>query len=94
MILLIQPAEKYPNIFSKESIFGRFPYFLPCLCTSVYAFGITIACCWLQVGFSISSVPWSLHVLPTELDLSSILLTCQDGCKFPYWKKNIIQIHY
>ncbi|RVW44955.1 putative peptide/nitrate transporter [Vitis vinifera] len=49
MILLIQPAEKYPNIFSKESIFGRFPYFLPCLCTSVYAFGITIACCWLQV---------------------------------------------
>eukprot|EP00261_Vitis_vinifera_P038870 XP_019080113.1 PREDICTED: protein ZINC INDUCED FACILITATOR-LIKE 1 isoform X3 [Vitis vinifera] len=45
---LAQPAEKYPNIFSKESIFGRFPYFLPCLCTSVYAFGITIACCWLQ----------------------------------------------
>ncbi|KAL6326358.1 hypothetical protein AAG906_007863 [Vitis piasezkii] len=45
---LAQPAEKYPNIFSKESIFGRFPYFLPCLCISVYAFGITIACCWLQ----------------------------------------------
>ncbi|XP_038689030.1 protein ZINC INDUCED FACILITATOR-LIKE 1-like isoform X2 [Tripterygium wilfordii] len=44
---LAQPAEKYPNIFSKESLFGRFPYFLPCLCISLFAFVVTIASCWL-----------------------------------------------
>ncbi|KDP27074.1 hypothetical protein JCGZ_22071 [Jatropha curcas] len=44
---LAQPAEKYPNIFSKESLFGRFPYFLPCFCMSVFALGVTIASCWL-----------------------------------------------
>ncbi|XP_065869573.1 protein ZINC INDUCED FACILITATOR-LIKE 1 [Euphorbia lathyris] len=44
---LAQPAELYPNIFSKESLFGRFPYFLPCLCISVFALGVTIACFWL-----------------------------------------------
>ncbi|CAA6657002.1 unnamed protein product [Spirodela intermedia] len=31
---LAQPADKFPNLFPKESIFGRFPYFLPCLCIS------------------------------------------------------------
>ncbi|PQQ20524.1 protein ZINC INDUCED FACILITATOR-LIKE 1-like [Prunus yedoensis var. nudiflora] len=41
------PAEKYPNIFTESSIFGRFPYFLPCLCISVFAFGGAISCCWL-----------------------------------------------
>eukprot|EP00257_Ricinus_communis_P026760 XP_025014174.1 protein ZINC INDUCED FACILITATOR-LIKE 1 [Ricinus communis] len=44
---LAQPAEKYPNVFSQESLFGRFPYFLPCLCTSVFAFGVSIASFWL-----------------------------------------------
>ncbi|WCJ19140.1 zinc induced facilitator-like 1 [Euphorbia peplus] len=44
---LAQPAELYPNIFSKESLFGRFPYFLPCLCISVFALGVTVACFWL-----------------------------------------------
>ncbi|KAK9912313.1 hypothetical protein M0R45_036181 [Rubus argutus] len=42
-----QPAEKYPSIFSADSIFGRFPYFLPCLCISLFALGITVACFWL-----------------------------------------------
>ncbi|PRQ55950.1 putative major facilitator superfamily [Rosa chinensis] len=42
-----QPAEKYPTIFSADSVFGRFPYFLPCLCISLFALGITIACFWL-----------------------------------------------
>ncbi|XP_022752843.1 probable peptide/nitrate transporter At3g43790 isoform X2 [Durio zibethinus] len=42
-----QPAEKYPNVFSEGSIFGRFPYFLPCLIISVYAIGVLIACRWL-----------------------------------------------
>ncbi|KAI6676714.1 hypothetical protein NL676_037510 [Syzygium grande] len=34
---LAQPAEKFPSIFSKESVFGRFPYFLPCLAISLFA---------------------------------------------------------
>ncbi|XWS53255.1 hypothetical protein CRYUN_Cryun11dG0141800 [Craigia yunnanensis] len=42
-----QPAEKYPNVFDESSIFGRFPYFLPCLIISVYAIGVLIACRWL-----------------------------------------------
>ncbi|KAI9157062.1 hypothetical protein LWI28_016323 [Acer negundo] len=44
---LAQPADKYPNIFSKESLFGQFPYFLPCLCISVFALVVTIATFWL-----------------------------------------------
>ncbi|KAF8661916.1 hypothetical protein HU200_056882 [Digitaria exilis] len=44
---LAQPAEKYPNLFSKKSIFGRFPYFLPSFVISILAAGSCIACIWL-----------------------------------------------
>ncbi|KAJ1283336.1 hypothetical protein BS78_03G120700 [Paspalum vaginatum] len=44
---LAQPAEKYPNLFSKDSIFGRFPYFLPCFVISILATASCIACIWL-----------------------------------------------
>uniref|UniRef100_A0ACD5VHS3 Uncharacterized protein n=1 Tax=Avena sativa TaxID=4498 RepID=A0ACD5VHS3_AVESA len=44
---LSQPAKKYPNVFSHESIFGRFPYFLPCFVISVLAAGACVACIWL-----------------------------------------------
>ncbi|KAF3441419.1 hypothetical protein FNV43_RR15333 [Rhamnella rubrinervis] len=44
---LAQPAEKYPNIFSKESLFGRFPYLLPCLLISIFALGTTVVCFWI-----------------------------------------------
>uniref|UniRef100_A0A7N0UCC3 Major facilitator superfamily (MFS) profile domain-containing protein n=1 Tax=Kalanchoe fedtschenkoi TaxID=63787 RepID=A0A7N0UCC3_KALFE len=44
---LAQPAEKYPHIFSQNSIFGKFPYFLPCLAISILAMGVTIATFWL-----------------------------------------------
>ncbi|KAM6547098.1 hypothetical protein CsatB_027834 [Cannabis sativa] len=44
---LAQPAEKFPKLFSKESVFGRFPYFLPCLVISTFALGVTILCYWL-----------------------------------------------
>ncbi|KAK8552727.1 hypothetical protein V6N12_041304 [Hibiscus sabdariffa] len=44
---LAQPAEKYPNVFSKDSLFGRFPYFLPCLIISLFALAVTIASFWL-----------------------------------------------
>ncbi|XP_048135932.1 probable peptide/nitrate transporter At3g43790 isoform X1 [Rhodamnia argentea] len=42
-----QPAEKYPFLFSQSSIFGRYPYFLPCLLISIYAAGVFISCWWL-----------------------------------------------
>ncbi|XP_021714684.1 protein ZINC INDUCED FACILITATOR-LIKE 1-like [Chenopodium quinoa] len=51
--LLSQPAEKYPQMFSPESLFGRFPYFLPCLITSAFAAVITVGSFWL---------PESLHM--------------------------------
>ncbi|KAJ0101184.1 hypothetical protein Patl1_05572 [Pistacia atlantica] len=44
---LAQPEDKYPNIFSKESLFGKFPYFLPCFVISLIALGVTMASCWL-----------------------------------------------
>ncbi|XP_021836010.1 protein ZINC INDUCED FACILITATOR-LIKE 1 [Spinacia oleracea] len=50
--LLSQPAEKYPQIVSKESLFGRFPYLLPCLCTSFLAAVVAVGAFWL---------PESLH---------------------------------
>ncbi|PAN15901.1 hypothetical protein PAHAL_3G018700 [Panicum hallii] len=44
---LALPAENFPNIFSPDSFFGRFPYFLPCLCTSVFASAVLISCIWM-----------------------------------------------
>lgn len=44
---LAQPAEKYPHIFSEKSLFGRFPYFLPCLVISIFALVSFILCFWL-----------------------------------------------
>ncbi|XP_072975084.1 protein ZINC INDUCED FACILITATOR-LIKE 1-like isoform X1 [Typha angustifolia] len=44
---LAQPAEKYPSIFSPESFLGRFPYFLPCVCISLFAVAVFISCLWL-----------------------------------------------
>lgn len=44
---LAQPAEKYPDIFSEESLFRRFPYLLPCLLISIFALGVSVLCCWL-----------------------------------------------
>ncbi|XP_042059793.1 protein ZINC INDUCED FACILITATOR-LIKE 1-like [Salvia splendens] len=44
---LAQPAEKFPGIFSSDSFWARFPYFLPCLITSIFAAVVTIACFWI-----------------------------------------------
>ncbi|GJN13869.1 hypothetical protein PR202_gb00620 [Eleusine coracana subsp. coracana] len=46
---LAQPAEKYPRIFSENSVFGRFPYLLPCLSVSTLSAVILISCTWLPV---------------------------------------------
>ncbi|CAA2975091.1 protein ZINC INDUCED FACILITATOR-LIKE 1-like isoform X2 [Olea europaea var. sylvestris] len=56
---LAQPAEKYPRIFSKGSLFGRFPYLLPCLAISVLALVATVISCWL---------PETLHIHSTGQD--------------------------
>ncbi|XP_057828207.2 probable peptide/nitrate transporter At3g43790 isoform X2 [Cryptomeria japonica] len=50
-----QPADKYPNIFSKKSLFGRFPYLLPCLCISVIAVIVFVSTFWLPI-FSLWAV--------------------------------------
>ncbi|XP_068498899.1 protein ZINC INDUCED FACILITATOR-LIKE 1-like isoform X2 [Phaseolus vulgaris] len=44
---LAQPVLKYPHIFPEDSFWDRFPYFLPCLVISAFAFASAIACIWL-----------------------------------------------
>ncbi|KAK9067471.1 hypothetical protein SSX86_014800 [Deinandra increscens subsp. villosa] len=44
---LAQPAEKFPSLVSSDSLFGRFPYSLPCLCISMFALVVTIGAIWL-----------------------------------------------
>nr|CAB3488994.1 unnamed protein product [Digitaria exilis] len=44
---LAMPAENFPGVFSPDSLFGRFPYFLPCLCTSIFAAAVLISCIWM-----------------------------------------------
>ncbi|CAN6339505.1 unnamed protein product [Urochloa humidicola] len=46
---LAQPAEKYPKLFHANSIFGRFPYLLPCLCVSIFCFVILMSCIFLPI---------------------------------------------
>ncbi|PWA61817.1 major facilitator superfamily domain protein [Artemisia annua] len=43
----IGPAEKFPGLVSPNSLFGRFPYLLPCLCISIFALFVTIGAFWL-----------------------------------------------
>ncbi|KAL1804083.1 hypothetical protein ACET3Z_032730 [Daucus carota] len=44
---LAQPADNFPDLFSSQSLFGRFPYFLPCLVISLFALVVEITCLWL-----------------------------------------------
>ncbi|XP_006663795.1 protein ZINC INDUCED FACILITATOR-LIKE 1 isoform X2 [Oryza brachyantha] len=44
---LAQPIKQYPHNFHEKSIFGRFPYLLPCLCISLFALLVLISCIWL-----------------------------------------------
>ncbi|KAL6595634.1 hypothetical protein ACP70R_047974 [Stipagrostis hirtigluma subsp. patula] len=47
-----RPVEQYPNIFSATSVFGRFPYLLPCLCISLFAVAVLVGCIWLPESYS------------------------------------------
>ncbi|TXG48153.1 hypothetical protein EZV62_027447 [Acer yangbiense] len=57
--VVVMPAERYPTVISESSVFGRFPYFLPCLIISIYAVGVLIACWWL---------PETMHKHDVKLD--------------------------
>ncbi|CAL9132214.1 unnamed protein product [Musa acuminata var. zebrina] len=63
---LAQPAEKYPSIFAREWLFGRFPYFLPCLCISLFSVAAFIACLWLPETMHMHS-ECSLEYEPIEV---------------------------
>ncbi|CAN1298547.1 Protein ZINC INDUCED FACILITATOR-LIKE 1 [Linum perenne] len=52
---LSQPAEKYPNVFSEDSLFGRFPYLLPTVAISLITLGVTIASFWLPDALETAS---------------------------------------
>ncbi|CAN1346565.1 Probable peptide/nitrate transporter At3g43790 [Linum perenne] len=70
-----QPAEKYPSLFSKNSIFGRFPYFLPCLLISIYSLGVFIACWWLPIlikAFVIMQETLHMHGREASAEESSV----------------------
>ncbi|CAL9108915.1 unnamed protein product [Musa acuminata var. zebrina] len=65
-----QPAKKYPNIFSIKSLFGRFPYFLPCFCISLIATGALVACFWLPETLHMHD-KWEIE------DLEDSLIRCE-----------------
>ncbi|CAL4995742.1 unnamed protein product [Urochloa decumbens] len=44
---LAQPVKQYPHLFHDNSVFGRFPYLLPCICISFFATLVFISCAWL-----------------------------------------------
>ncbi|PUZ43593.1 hypothetical protein GQ55_8G021400 [Panicum hallii var. hallii] len=44
---LAQPVKQYPHLFHEKSVFGRFPYLLPCLFISFFATLVFISCAWL-----------------------------------------------
>ncbi|KAJ0457143.1 putative major facilitator superfamily, MFS transporter superfamily [Helianthus annuus] len=67
---LAQPAENFPGLVSPDSLFGRFPYLLPCLCISVFALFVTIGAIWL---------PETLHFhKKNELESASCVIDAED----------------
>lgn len=76
---LAQPADKYPGIFSENSIFGRFPYFLPCLCISLLAITGLIACLWL---------PETLHKHTEDTVLKNSIEAVEESLSGPNAEEN------
>uniref|UniRef100_A0A0E0C0G6 Major facilitator superfamily (MFS) profile domain-containing protein n=1 Tax=Oryza meridionalis TaxID=40149 RepID=A0A0E0C0G6_9ORYZ len=75
---LAQPADKYPSIFSEKSIFGRFPYFLPCLCISLLAIVALLASFWL---------PETLHKHTQDMVLEDSI-SVEEGLSGPTAEEN------
>ncbi|KAL9240063.1 hypothetical protein vseg_014324 [Gypsophila vaccaria] len=76
---LAQPAQKYPSLFSQESVFGRFPYFLASLVISIFSLFVFGVCFWL---------PESLHSHPTEDD---VIFESKDVEKSPGIKEGTLK---
>ena len=78
--LLCEPADRFPSVFSQDGIFGRNPYFLPCLVTVVYNM-FAVLFVWLlleetKVGtWYQPSSPSSLSSLPSSSPSSSVART-------------------
>ncbi|KAK1664347.1 hypothetical protein QYE76_052506 [Lolium multiflorum] len=69
---LAQPAKRFPNLFSEESIFGRFPYFLPCFVISVLAAGACVACIWLPETLHMHHDDKTIDTMEAQVSDSSL----------------------
>uniref|UniRef100_A0A0A9CF12 Major facilitator superfamily (MFS) profile domain-containing protein n=1 Tax=Arundo donax TaxID=35708 RepID=A0A0A9CF12_ARUDO len=81
---LAQPTKKYPQIFAKESVFGRFPYLLPCLSVSSLAAIVLISCIWLPETIHKHKVP--------KKDIKIVdALSSKEGCWDSPRKKSLLK---
>ncbi|CAL4995741.1 unnamed protein product [Urochloa decumbens] len=80
---LAQPTEKYPHIFSEDSVFGRFPYLLPCLSVSAFAAVVLISCTWLPETIHKHKVP--------EKGTKIVKATSEEGCWNSPRRKSLLQ---
>ncbi|XP_021982633.1 protein ZINC INDUCED FACILITATOR-LIKE 1 isoform X3 [Helianthus annuus] len=77
---LAQPAEKFPSLVSSDSLFGRFPYLLPYLCISIFAFVVTIIAIWLPIFSLWAESPKSLGGLNYTTEDVGIVLSITGVC--------------
>ncbi|XP_045800500.1 protein ZINC INDUCED FACILITATOR 1-like [Trifolium pratense] len=75
---LAQPAEKYPQIFTKDSFWDKFPYFLPCFIISGLALIVAIACIW---------IPETVHNFDSNESTDADVL--ENGSKIVEKEKNV-----
>ncbi|PAN15775.2 hypothetical protein PAHAL_3G018600 [Panicum hallii] len=81
---LSQPTEKYRQIFSDGSVFGSFPYLLPCLSVSAIATLVLISCTWLPETIHRHKVP--------EKDTKVVkAFSSQEGYRDSPRKKSLLQ---
>ncbi|XP_004515444.1 protein ZINC INDUCED FACILITATOR-LIKE 1-like isoform X2 [Cicer arietinum] len=69
---LAQPTLKYPNLFPKDSFWDKYPYFLPSISISIFAFVAVIVCIWL---------PETLHNHPLSNESSNDAEALENGSK-------------
>ncbi|CAN6357512.1 unnamed protein product [Urochloa humidicola] len=81
---LAQPTEKYPHIFSEDSVFGRFPYLLPCLSVSAFAAVVLISCTWLPETIH-------KHKVPEERSKIGKALSSEETCWNSPRRKSLLQ---
>ncbi|KAL2895677.1 hypothetical protein RDABS01_000675 [Bienertia sinuspersici] len=81
---LAQPADKFPSVFSQESIFGRFPYLLVSLVISTFSFGVFILCFWLPETLHTHSVDGKDQHLDIEDTDSEKLQSSEDETEYSW----------